>query len=1587
MILCIVMVISMLPVGALAAGADNLRNFTKRNTYTNNTFDDVEKSDWFYENVKSVYELGLMQGKGDNKFDTESGITIAETLTIAARLHSIYYTGTDTFKASNPWYQVYADYCAANGIASVNSDSYSQTATRAEFVMILANALPVEVFAEINKVAANAIPDVTINDTYGAAVYKMYRAGIMIGNDDIGTFSPSSEIRRSEVATIVTRMVDISLRKPIQLGNEYTVTFNMNGQGKQIDSQTVVEGYAAEKPADPTKPTYVFKGWYTQKSGGQQFDFNTPITKDITLYARWEIDPLWLALMMGWMNNQNNNNDTQTYTVTFDANGSGVTNLPTTQTVKAGECATLPLEPSRAGYIFTGWYLDNDEILAWDYRKPINNSITVYAGWKEYGITTSNESVLYQISDISINTTTSKIYTELSTDDSCYLSISVTSEDQLTLLFEDTYAVNASLEYYNFESGYNVVLPQYFVVFATLIDEFGNKLSNQYVYIEHTKAYEEFNNKTISDFESDKVISFDGSFDNNFAVSSDDVEILNISSESTITKENNKYIFAGNVTDLPLMSIGSRYIICHNNNNIYLINVIDIEEQSGQIIITTDEVAIADFFDYIKINSSTRVTQEDVESVNTVSAAFYSLRAAATPELGVGEKISLSTKFKDPDEIVEISLTFEGVIDNTFELWYGIEWKTIWYIPYPAPYFHLKEIVEIDSGITFDISLSNPSAPSAKTPFFEQKVAKVKVPVLPAVNVEFELFIPMEINVESSLKIDVKYKQRAGFIYDLGSDLVKINECEKSLEDTTQINGKVSVDVGVKLKGGFTLIEVLDLYLFAKAGFIVEGNANIIDFDAATKDSQHMCTLCLDCKANFYAELGAGATVCVEIKGWEIFDTGIEGSIPVAFSPIGDFYCSILNPQNSIHKGNFTFDWGDCPNIAWKTTFMTTNSSNVTTNDSVNVHNNRSDSVSLVCNGNSVFSEFLYNGSYIAKSTIDGTEYTQTFRVDDAPQTVTIKASNGGSSTDPDQPGDDDPIIPIIPPVETGYTVSGRLVSATDETPIANMSVSLTNNSNFYTVTTDSNGSFEFTNVVAAPVYALESGDGVTFDFYIDTDVTVSGNTNLGDIKLIEIVSFAGGTGTSVDPYQISTPSQLNAIRRDLSAHYILINNIDMSTSGKWVPVGTLTNPFTGSLNGSNYAINKIQIDDVTTNNVQCAGLFGVTNGATIKNLSINDASVNLNGASENLVTYSSGLVAYNTANDITILNCNVDAIIHHVTTSTDYRTYAYSGGVIGKSDSPNTSISQSSVSGEITLNLGKTYRGNSTTERGGTAYTGGGVGWTYALSVSNFEFNGDIKSYYNECANTGYMGGVASYCTSITASDISVEGNISVLTRTEEWISDKTTKYFIGGIAGSCGNYNIDSANIKSNITCNGEYSTGNYIGGILGAAATGTVLDTHYNGSITSKASSIGSDPSIGGLIGRSNGNADIQKSSSICDINTRGYSSGEIYSGGFIGIAESLVTINDCNISVTIFATAYNSADPRVYSGGAVGYASDALNLTKCTISGTMTTDENCISSPSYSKIGGIVGCCWSASENLIYDSDTTFNTSYPANGIDY
>lgn len=77
-----------------------------------------------------------------------------------------------------------------------------------------------------------------------------------------------------------------SVYMPTSAKPSYTVTFNSNG-GTDVPSQVVEEGQTATEPTAPTKGTDPFEGWYSDAELTQAFVFTTPITADITLYAKW----------------------------------------------------------------------------------------------------------------------------------------------------------------------------------------------------------------------------------------------------------------------------------------------------------------------------------------------------------------------------------------------------------------------------------------------------------------------------------------------------------------------------------------------------------------------------------------------------------------------------------------------------------------------------------------------------------------------------------------------------------------------------------------------------------------------------------------------------------------------------------------------------------------------------------------------------------------------------------------------------------------------------------------------------------------------------------------------------------------------------------------------------------------------------------------------------------------------------------------------------------------------------------------------------------------------------------------------------
>jgi len=197
------------PEDEIGTSGPSMSQFQKNKTYQPGMFADVNEMLWYgyHQNkvIADAYEYGFMVGNTPTTFNPKGNVTIAEAVTMAARVHSIYETGDAQFPSGSPWYQPYADYAAANDIIKqFDFTDYGRAATRAEMAYILSNALPSEEFRAQNTV--NNLPDVDSGTPYSSSIFLLYQAGVLSGNDDTGTFYPGRNISRAEAAAIITRV-------------------------------------------------------------------------------------------------------------------------------------------------------------------------------------------------------------------------------------------------------------------------------------------------------------------------------------------------------------------------------------------------------------------------------------------------------------------------------------------------------------------------------------------------------------------------------------------------------------------------------------------------------------------------------------------------------------------------------------------------------------------------------------------------------------------------------------------------------------------------------------------------------------------------------------------------------------------------------------------------------------------------------------------------------------------------------------------------------------------------------------------------------------------------------------------------------------------------------------------------------------------------------------------------------------------------------------------------------------------------------------------------------------------------------------
>ena len=354
-------------------------------------YKDANKATWLYcTNTNN----GVRVGTNTNKIFTIDGNYLKNTET--SRYVGVYNssdwrcyttcTGNSNIanqtlafykKTTTGGYQNYTTECAqtdcsllkfTSNIAANQTAAYAQNAT--------ANTLTIsaEYDGKSTGVTYQWYSNTTNSNTNGTLITNATNASYKPSTTEVGTTYYYCVATYDE-CTITSNVATIVVNPT------YTVTFDSDG-GSAVTGQTIEKGKTATKPENPEKAGHTFVGWY---NGDTEFDFDTPITGNITLKAKWTVNQYKVTLnpnypdgKTGTFKDKSGNPISENLVLTYDYNTASMSLTDLYQSIE--------LE----GYQFNGWYSATSGGSHWIETGVIKKNVTVYAQWSKLHTVTFN---------------------------------------------------------------------------------------------------------------------------------------------------------------------------------------------------------------------------------------------------------------------------------------------------------------------------------------------------------------------------------------------------------------------------------------------------------------------------------------------------------------------------------------------------------------------------------------------------------------------------------------------------------------------------------------------------------------------------------------------------------------------------------------------------------------------------------------------------------------------------------------------------------------------------------------------------------------------------------------------------------------------------------------------------------------------------------------------------------------------------------------------------------------------------------------------------------------------------------------------
>lgn len=440
-------------------------------------------------------------------------------------------------------------------------------------------------------------------------------------------------------------------------------------------------------------------------------------------------------------------------------------------------------------------------------------------------------------------------------------------------------------------------MPQYFYLRAFLVDSNTFRpISTSYDCPNYTQEMQEFLAKTTADFEEEKVVNFDDSIDNNFAVYDDNTIIIPDDSTgndvTSVDDELGVYIIENADESITSLVAGDIFAYEYNKaGDILIVKVAEITIDGTTATITGEETTLEEVFEYVKIDSTAGLENAEIDT--------------STLEEGMEYKGKIEKENND-DEPSTYAVDIEGSISQAFS--YELYKKDFAESEEKEVFFSANLTLEMVASVKVYISLSHYYLELKLEPTIELtgevtgkltediSLGKIIIPVVSGVTVTATPKLVFEVSGAISLSLKLETTIGMGIYKDEGfKDLTSRPKVEVDIE------AEVVIFAGIRMEAALTAVSKR----VAKATLGGQFGITMTITNNEAEDAIHLCNLCLKATTSF----GVSFDVTVSLLNGKL-EWKEEISFNIDVKELGNFYLSSW--YDEIKKG-------DCPHIYYKT--------------------------------------------------------------------------------------------------------------------------------------------------------------------------------------------------------------------------------------------------------------------------------------------------------------------------------------------------------------------------------------------------------------------------------------------------------------------------------------------------------------------------------------------------------------------------------------------------------------------------------------------------------------------------------------------